>query len=96
MVNARSTLHKKSGCKGETHTRLRGVRMMPSISKPIEDPTVDVSFQFKEAGSRLHRLKEVVGRVKARERRPPFERCVRRGHAHPFARCPRAVQLKPY
>jgi hypothetical protein len=59
------------------------------------DTTVGVSFQVKEAGTRRHRFREVVGRGKARSRRPPFERRVKRGHAHPFARCPCAVQLKP-
>jgi hypothetical protein len=55
-----------------------------------------VSLQFKEAGTRRHRLREMVGRVKTCERRLSFERQVKRGHAHPFAGCPRAVQLKPF
>jgi hypothetical protein len=77
------------------HTHLFAGRLHAVQHKPFAlDTTVGVSFQFNKAGTRRHRLREVVGRVKACERRPLFERRVKRGYAHSFARCPRAVQLK--
>lgn len=77
---------------------MRDVRVPFSSNPKALDTMVGISFQFKEATvTRRHRLREVMERVKARERHPQFDRRVTRGHAHPLAGRPHACRsyLKP-